>query len=124
MEPGTVRLLTEGEKGDALAVARIAGISASKKTPELIPLAHPILLTHVAVDVEPLADGVRIEARVETHGKTGVEMEALTAASVAALCIYDMIKKKDRGARIERVQLLEKSGGRTGTWKRDESLGH
>jgi cyclic pyranopterin monophosphate synthase len=118
MAPETVRLLTEGEKGDALAVARIAGISACKKTPDLIPLAHPILITHVSVDLEVLADGVRIEARVETHGKTGVEMEALTAVSVAALCIYDMVKKADRGTFIERIQLVSKSGGKTGTWQR------
>ncbi len=123
MTPETVRRLTDGgvEKGDALAVARIAGIAGSKRVADLIPLAHPIALTHVKIELEPReAEGeVRIEARVETHGRTGVEMEALTAASVAGLALYDMIKKADRGARIERVQLLEKSGGRSGHWRRD-----
>jgi cyclic pyranopterin monophosphate synthase len=120
MAPETIRRLTEGgvEKGDALAVARIAGIAASKKVADLIPLAHPILITHVSVEVGLEEDAARIEARVETHGKTGVEMEAMTAVSIAALALYDMIKKSDRSARIENVQLLEKSGGRTGTWKR------
>ena len=120
MAAETVRLLTEGavEKGDALAVARIAGIAASKKVGDLIPLAHPILITHVSVELSLEEEAVRIEARVETHGKTGVEMEAMTAVSVAALALYDMIKKADRGARVEAVQLLEKSGGRSGTWKR------
>jgi cyclic pyranopterin monophosphate synthase len=119
MAPATVLLLTEGkiEKGDALAVARIAGIAAAKRTPDLIPLAHPILIHHVAVEVELEADAVRIEARVETHGKTGVEMEAMTAASVAALSLYDMIKKVDRSASFE-VQLVSKSGGRSGSWHR------
>ena len=119
MDPETVRLLTEGHKGDALAVARIAGIAASKRVPELIPLAHPILITHARVELEVRTDAVRIEARVETHGRTGVELEALTSASIAALALYDMIKKKDRGAFIEKVQLLEKSGGRSGTWNRE-----
>ena len=118
MEAATLRLLTEGDKGDALAVARIAGIAAAKKVSDLIPLAHPILITHASIELELEAEGVRVRARVETHGKTGVEMEALTAASIAALSLYDMIKKKDRGASIERIQLLEKSGGRSGTWTR------
>ncbi len=120
MAPATVHLLTEAaaEKGDALAVARIAGIAAAKKTADLIPLAHPIQLTHVKVELELGTDAVRIEARVENEGKTGVEMEALTAVSVAALALYDMIKKTDRGALIEKIQLLEKSGGRSGHWKR------
>jgi cyclic pyranopterin phosphate synthase len=118
MAPETVAILSHTEKGDALAVARIAGIAASKRVAELIPLAHPIDLTHVRVGVE-LGEGVaRIEAEVETIGRTGVEMEALTSASVAALALYDMIKSRDRGAFIERIQLLEKSGGKSGTWKR------
>lgn len=122
MAPETVRLLTAAaaEKGDALAVARIAGIAGAKRVADLIPLAHPITLTHVKIDLQPEPDEglVRVEARVETHGKTGVEMEALTAATTAALALYDMIKRRDRGASIERVQLLEKSGGRSGPWKR------
>ena len=99
-------------------MARIAGIAASKKVADLIPLAHPIPITHVRVELTVEEGGVRIEARVETHGRTGVEMEALTAASVAALALYDMIKSRDRGAIIERVQLLEKSGGKSGRWIR------
>ena len=98
MKPSTLALLESNalEKGDALAVARIAGIAAAKKTPDLIPLAHPILLTHVSVEIEPVKkdSGVRIEARVETTGPTGVEMEALVAATAAALSIYDMAKKQ------------------------------
>lgn len=116
----TVALLREGrvKKGDALAVARIAGIAASKKTSDLIPLAHPLAITRVAVDVDVQDDGVRIEARVETRGRTGVEMEALTAASVAALSLYDMIKRYERGATIECVRLLEKTGGVRGDFRR------
>jgi cyclic pyranopterin phosphate synthase len=120
MKAGTLRLLQSAalQKGDALAVARIAGISAAKKTADLIPLAHPLALTHVRVDVEPAKAGVRIEAEVHTTGPTGVEMEALTAASVAALSIYDMAKKHDRAMVIERVQLLLKEGGRSGRYER------
>jgi cyclic pyranopterin phosphate synthase len=118
--PDTVALLREGrvKKGDALAVARIAGIAASKKTPDLIPLAHPLAITKVSVDVNVEDEGVAITARVETRGRTGVEMEALTAASVAALSLYDMIKAYERGATIERVRLLEKSGGTRGDYRR------
>ncbi len=120
LAPDTVDLLRRGEvkKGDALAVARIAGIAASKKTPDLIPLAHPLAITKVSVDVEVRDDGVAIRASVETRGRTGVEMEALTAASVAALALYDMIKSYERGATIERVRLLEKSGGTRGDFSR------
>jgi cyclic pyranopterin phosphate synthase len=122
MKRETLALLKSAalEKGDAFGVARIAGIQAAKKAPELIPLAHPILLTHVSVQVEPVQNDsvVRIEARAETRGPTGVEMEALTAAAVAALALYDMGKKHDRGMVIERVQLLEKSGGASGTYRR------
>lgn len=120
LAPDTVDLLRRGEvkKGDALAVARIAGIAASKKTPDLIPLAHPLAITKVSVDVDVRDDGVAIRARVETRGRTGVEMEALTAASVAALALYDMIKSYERGATIERVRLLEKSGGTRGDYSR------
>ena len=108
-------------KGDALAVARIAGIQAAKRTHELIPLCHPLLLTSVKVELQ--ADGedaVRIEARCKLAGQTGVEMEALTAASVAALTIYDMCKAVDKGMTIEGVRLLEKLGGKSGHYRAEE----
>jgi len=107
-------------KGDALAAARIAGIQAAKKTAELIPLCHPLLLTFVSVDVEltKKPPSVKITAKVRTKYRTGVEMEAMTAASVAALTIYDMGKSVDRDMTIECVRLEEKSGGRSGSWKR------
>ncbi|MGA7672137.1 MAG: cyclic pyranopterin monophosphate synthase MoaC [Nitrolancea sp.] len=124
MQPETLKLIVEGraKKGDVLGVARIAGIMAAKKTHELIPLCHPLMLTSIDVNFEP-DEGesiVLIEARVETRGKTGVEMEALTAASVAALTIYDMVKAVDRGMVISEVRLEHKSGGRTGEWNRDQ----
>lgn len=121
LSPETLERVRTAElkKGDALAVARIAGIAAAKRCPDLLPLAHPLRLSHVAVDLEPGPEGVRVEARVETTGATGVEMEALTAASVAALNLYDMVKAHERGAVVERVRLLEKRGGRSGTWRRD-----
>lgn len=123
MAPETLALLTSGglKKGDALAVARIAGIAAAKRTPDLIPLAHPILISHVSVSVEPADGGVQIEARVETTGATGVEMEALVSASAAALALYDMCKAVERGIVIERVQLLRKEGGRSGLYERTPS---
>ncbi len=105
-------------KGDALPVARVAGIMAAKKTPELVPLCHPLPISRVAVDFERLADGVRISATVRTRGVTGVEMEALTAATVAALTLYDMLKAVDRLAEIEQVKVLAKSGGKSGDWAR------
>ncbi len=108
------------KKGDALGVARIAGIMAAKRTSELIPLCHPIALTHVEVTCTPDAeagDAIDVYSRVACHGKTGVEMEALTAASVAALTIYDMVKAIDKGIVIEAVRLLSKSGGKSGDWK-------
>ncbi len=118
MQPETLRLIVAGNvpKGDVLAVARIAGIMAAKRTAELIPLCHPLLLTHVAVELWPDPDGgaVQIEATVRTTGKTGVEMEALTAVSVAALAIYDMCKAVDRGMRISEIRLAQKRGGRSG----------
>lgn len=127
MLPETLRRLEAGAlaKGDALAVARIAGIQAAKKAWELIPLAHPIGLTHAAVDVslEPERGGVRVETRVETVGTTGVEMEAMVAAATAALAIYDMAKAHDRGMVVERVQLVMKSGGKSGTYRRAERRG-
>jgi cyclic pyranopterin phosphate synthase len=125
VRPEVLSLLRVGNlyKGDALAVARIAGIAASKRAADLIPLAHPIALTHAAVDVSLEPDGVRIETRVETVGSTGVELEALVAASTAALAVYDMAKAHDRGMVIERVQLLMKAGGRSGTYRRKERRG-
>jgi cyclic pyranopterin phosphate synthase len=120
LNPSTSQALFGGElpKGDALAVARIAGIQAAKKTADLIPLCHPLAVTSVQVDVERSDEGARIRARVATTGPTGVEMEALTAVAVAALALYDMIKGLERGAVIGPVQLLEKSGGRSGEWVR------
>lgn len=125
LEKGTLDLIRSAElkKGDALAVARIAGIAAAKRAPDLLPLAHPLLLTHVAVDLRLEDQGVRIFARVETTGPTGVEMEALTAASVAALNLYDMVKAHERGATVEHVRLLEKHGGKSGSWVRALSKG-
>ncbi len=105
-------------KGDALGVARVAGVMAAKKTPDLIPLCHPIALSDIEVEVELATGGVEIISRVRTTDRTGVEMEALVAASVAALTIYDMCKALDKSIRIETVELLSKSGGKTGTWKR------
>lgn len=106
-------------KGDAAAVARVAGIMAAKKTPELIPLCHPIAINSVEIDLEPTGQGVRVLAKVSTDGRTGVEMEALTAASVSALAIYDMVKGTERHAEISTVRLLRKSGGRSGLWERE-----
>ena len=120
MQPATLRLIIAGglPKGDVLAVARVAGIMAAKRAPDLIPLCHPLLLTHVAVDLQPASDGagVLIEATVRTTGKTGVEMEALTAVSAAALTIYDMCKAVDRGMVIGEVSLLHKAGGKSGDY--------
>lgn len=108
------------EKGDPLAAARIAGIMAAKKTHELIPLCHPLMLTNVEVDLTIVADGVEIASRVTCVGKTGVEMEALTAVSVAALTIYDMCKSVDKNMSIGEIHLTKKSGGQSGTWERRE----
>ena len=122
MQPETLALIQSGgiAKGDVFATARIAGIMAAKRTPELIPLCHPIPLTFVGVELVPEPpDGVSIIATVEAMYKTGVEMEALTAASVAALTVYDMCKAVDRGMQIERVQLEHKSGGKSGTYQRE-----
>ncbi len=107
------------KKGDVLAVARVAGIMAAKKTAELIPLCHPLPITGVTLDLAIEADGIRATATVGTTYGTGVEMEALTAVSVALLTIYDMAKALDRGMRIGDVRLLAKSGGRSGDWKAD-----
>lgn len=123
MQPATLERILAGDhkKGDVLGVARIAGIMAAKKTAELIPLCHPLALTRVEVDLEPepATSSVRCQASVETHGRTGVEMEALTAVAVALVTVYDMCKAADRGMSIEGVRLLEKSGGRSGTWRRE-----
>ena len=118
MKPETLALIQAGGigKGDVLAVARLAGVMAAKKTHELIPLCHPLLLTDIDVSLDPdeTQSAVHIEATVRSTGKTGVEMEALTAVSVAALTIYDMCKAVDRGMRIEGVRLARKSGGKSG----------
>jgi cyclic pyranopterin monophosphate synthase len=106
-------------KGDVLEVARLAGIMAAKRTPELIPLCHPLPIEAVTIDFEfPDEQTLRIESTVQVEAKTGIEMEALTAVSVAALTVYDMCKGVDRGITIERIQLEEKSGGRSGHWRR------
>ena len=121
MAPATLAAVREGSgpKGDVLAAARIAGIMAAKKTAELIPLCHPIPLTGVDLTLERSGRGIRVVASVRTAGRTGVEMEAMTAVAVAALTIYDMVKGVERGVTIEAVELMMKSGGRSGTWKRD-----
>lgn len=106
------------KKGDPLQAARLAGIMAAKKTSELIPLCHPLVLTHVSVELKPTAKGYGIEARVRTSGQTGVEMEALTAVSVAALTLYDMVKAVDKTMTISDIELIEKKGGRSGHYKR------
>ena len=116
----TAELLFGGglKKGDALASIRLAGIMAAKKTPDLIPLCHPVALSAVSVDIERTDAGARITTTAKTTGPTGIEMEAMTAASVAALALYDMVKSVERGVVIGPTQLLKKSGGRSGTWQR------
>lgn len=118
-----VTVLRSGEvpKGDALAVARIAGIQGAKRCPELIPLCHPIMTTAVEVTAEVVDAGVELTATVRTMERTGVEMEALTAVSVAALTVIDMVKAIDRLAAIEDVRVVAKSGGRSGDWRRDDA---
>ncbi|HEX7101533.1 MAG TPA: cyclic pyranopterin monophosphate synthase MoaC [Nitrolancea sp.] len=123
MLPETLRLIVEGraKKGDVLGVARVAAIMAAKKTSEIIPLCHPLMLTAINVDFQPneAESLVDIEVKVETRGQTGVEMEALTAVSAAALTIYDMVKAVDRGMVIGQIRLEQKSGGRSGDWRRE-----
>jgi len=118
LQPETRALIRQGlmKKGDVLGVARIAGIQAAKRTAELIPLCHPIPIHQVEIqlDLDEELGGVQIQARVKTSGKTGVEMEALTAVAIAALTVYDMVKAVERGARIENIRLVEKHGGRSG----------
>ena len=123
MAPETTGLLARGAipKGDVLAVARVAGIQAAKKTPDLIPLCHPLLVGSVFVNFTIEDASVIVEAQVETVDRTGVEMEALTAASVAALTIYDMCKSFDRGMTIGELALWEKTGGKAGTYRRQEA---
>lgn len=120
MKPETLALIRSGsaKKGDVLGIARIAAIQASKRTGDLIPLCHPIALTRVAADfiVDETQNAIHCEVTAECFGKTGVEMEALTAASIGLLTIYDMAKAVDRGMRIENIRLLEKSGGKSGHW--------
>ena len=124
MKPETLAMILAGDakKGDVIGVARIAGIMAAKRTHELIPLCHPLIINKVAVEIEPDASlpGVHITSLVRVSGKTGVEMEALTAVSVACLTIYDMAKAVDRGMEISGIRVLAKSGGKSGDWKADE----
>jgi len=121
MAPATLAIVRRGnaKKGDVLGAARIAGIQAAKRTHELIPLCHPLPLSQIEVDVVPDAKlpGVAVTARVKVSGKTGVEMEALTAVAVACLTVYDMVKAVERGMRIEGIRLIEKSGGRSGHYR-------
>lgn len=125
MQPQTLALIIEGnlKKGDVLTVAQLAGIMAAKRTSDLIPMCHPLMLNHVAVTCtpNPAASCIDIEASVRLTGKTGVEMEALTAVSVAALTIYDMAKAVDRGMIISNVRVVHKSGGKSGDWNFEES---
>lgn len=123
MQPSTLALIQSGsaKKGDVLGIARIAAIQASKRTSDLIPLCHPLALTRVAVEfsIDPARNAVCCEVTAETFGRTGVEMEALTAVSVGLLTVYDMCKAVDRGMRIENIRLVEKAGGKSGHWLAD-----
>jgi cyclic pyranopterin phosphate synthase len=125
MQPETLRIIREGDakKGDVLGTARLAGIMAAKRTDELIPLCHPLLLSKISVDcaIDDALPGVAVRAEVKVSGQTGVEMEALTAVSVACLTIYDMVKAVDRAMRIEGIRVLRKSGGRSGTFEAGEA---
>jgi cyclic pyranopterin monophosphate synthase len=120
IRPSVLKKLPENPKGDPLEVARFAGISAAKRTWELIPMCHPLLLTHADVSAKVESRGVRITAKVTTTGPTGVEMEALTAAAVAALTVYDMTKALDKGIEIQDLHLVEKTGGKSGDYKRGD----
>ena len=121
MDEATLALVLSGSaaKGDVARVAELAGTMAAKRTGDLIPLCHPLPLTAVAVRVEPDENGLAVTAEVRTTGRTGVEMEALTAVSVACLTIYDMLKSRARGMTIERIELVEKTGGASGDWRRE-----
>jgi cyclic pyranopterin phosphate synthase len=120
VSPSTIALVRDSAtpKGDVLAAARLAGIMAAKRTSDLIPLAHPLPLTHASVDLVLEANGIAIEATVATSARTGVEMEALTAVSVAGLTLYDMLKSVERGATLTDIRLIEKTGGKSGTYRR------
>ena len=124
MQPETLAMIVEGrhKKGDVMATARIAGIMAAKRTPDLIPMCHPLMITSVKVELTPneTDSTVTVFATCKTVGQTGIEIEALTAASIAALTLYDMCKAVDRGMVIDQVQLLEKKGGKSGHWQRSE----
>ncbi|KRT53934.1 cyclic pyranopterin monophosphate synthase MoaC [endosymbiont of Ridgeia piscesae] len=124
MLPETLELIMQGghKKGDVLGIARVAGIMAAKKTADLVPLCHPLALTKVNIELsaEPESTSVYCQSRVETRGQTGVEMEALCATQVALLTIYDMCKAVDRGMTIDQVRLLEKAGGKSGHWRRED----
>ena len=126
MQPDTLKLILEGQhkKGDVLGIARIAGIMASKKTAELIPLCHPLPLTHVEIQLQTQVEHSRVHClvTVKTNGQTGVEMEALTATQIALLTIYDMCKAVDKGMVIQGVRLLEKSGGKSGYWLTNDEV--
>jgi len=125
MQPETLEIILAGDakKGDVLGAARIAGIMAAKRTSELIPLCHPIPLTSVSLEITPdsALPGLVVRAEAKTRGQTGVEMEALTAVSIACLTIYDMVKAVDRGMRIEGVRLIEKRGGKSGVWRAEDA---
>lgn len=120
MSPATLKIVRRGEteKGDVLATCRLAGVMAAKRTPDLVPLCHPIALSGVEVEAKLRRSGIEVTATVRTVDRTGVEMEALTAVSAACLTIYDMLKRYQRGMRIESVELIEKAGGRSGHWRR------
>ena len=120
ISPAVLRWLPKNPKGNALEIARIAGIMAAKRTAELIPLCHPLPLTHADVEIAVEKGGVRIEASAATTGPTGVEMEALTAAAVAALTVYDMTKALDKSIEIGEIHLVEKTGGKSGAFRRQE----
>lgn len=119
MRPATLAIVRKGnaKKGDVLGTARLAGIMAAKRTHELIPLCHPLALSKVSLEIEPARGGLRVQATVKVTGKTGVEMEALTAVSVACLTIYDMAKAVERSMKIEGIRLVEKRGGKSGTYR-------
>jgi cyclic pyranopterin phosphate synthase len=121
MNARTLRMVRVNPKGDALEIARVAGIAAAKRTAELIPLCHPLLLSHIDVKAKLCKNGVLVTSTIRSTGPTGVEMEALTAAAIAALTVYDMCKALDRGIEITQLRLLEKSGGKTGTYRAPHS---
>ena len=122
LQPQTLELIVKGghQKGDVLGIARVAGIMAAKKTADLVPLCHPLNLSSIEVELQPETDppAIYCRSRIQTHGRTGVEMEALTAVQIALLTVYDMCKAVDRGMTMQAIRLVEKSGGRSGHWKR------